>query len=135
MIEYWAVDCVGNEESPHNQITIDMDQTVPDVSLSYEVLGWSPMEGWEFQFTAIANDAMSDMNRVEFYFNNEIQETVTGTGPEYVWTLFYYPLPGDAIFRATAFDNAGLFDSDEVINPETSSRPHSHQSQEVPRQQ
>jgi hypothetical protein len=134
-IEYWAVDCVGNAENPTNKVYIDMDQTPPDVSLSYEVLGWSPMEGWEFQFTAIANDAMSSMNRVEFFFNNEIQETVTGEGPEYVWTLFYFPLPGNAIFRATAYDDAGLFESDEVINPETSSHPQSQQSQEVPRQQ
>jgi hypothetical protein len=132
-IEYWAVDCVGNVENPTNKVYLDMDQTVPDISLSYELLGWTPREGWEFQFTAIANDTMSGISCVEFYFNNEIQET--SYGPEYVWRLFYFPLPGYAIFRATAFDNAGLFDSDEVINPDTSSRPHSHQSQKLPRQQ
>lgn len=135
LVEYWAVDYVGNVEATKNSFTIDMDQTVPEISLSYEVLGWTPMEGWEFQFTAIATDDMSGMDRVEFYFNNELQETVSGSGPEYVWTLFYYPLPGTAIFRATAFDIAGLFDSDEVINPETSSLPQPYSQQTAPQVQ
>ena len=136
-VEYWAVDWVGNVEATKNAFTIDIDQTVPDVDLIYEVLGWTPLEGWEFQFTATASDAMSGMNRVEFYFNNQLQETVNGTGPDYVWTLFYFPLPGKAIFTAVAYDNAGLFNSDDIINPEASSysTPQTQQSLEVPRTQ
>jgi len=38
-IEYYAIDRVGNEESPHNTFTIDMDQTPPNVFLEYEYSG------------------------------------------------------------------------------------------------
>ncbi len=119
LVDFWAIDCVGNVGSG-GSFTIDIDHTVPEVSLSYEVLGWSPMEGWEFAFTAVATDAMSGMDRVEFYLNNELQETIYGSGPEYQWTLRYNPLPY-AIFRATAYDKAGVYDSDEIIDPKTSS--------------
>ncbi len=139
LVEYWAIDWVGNVEPTKNSFTIDIDQTVPDIALKYEVLGWVPLEGWEFQFTATATDAMSGMDRVEFYFNNELQETVSGSGPEYVFTVYYIPLPGTAVFRSTAIDIAGLSHYDEIINPVTSSHPQSHpqsqQSQEVPRGQ
>jgi len=136
LIEYWAVDWVGNVESPKNSFTIDIDQTVPDVSLTYEIVGGNMYQGWDFEFTAEAYDEMSDMNRVEFYFNNELQYTEEGTGPQYIWTLRYWPIP-KAIFRATAFDNAGLFNSDEIIDPTTQSHsaPQPQQSQEQPQQQ
>jgi hypothetical protein len=138
-VEYWAVDYVGNEESSKNTFSVDIDQTVPEVSLSYEVSSGNPIQGWEFTFTALATDVMSDMNRVEFYLNDVLQENVTGTGPDYSWSLMYWPLP-QAIFRATAFDNAGLFFSDEIENPKTSSHstpsvPQSQQTQEIPREQ
>ncbi len=136
-IQYWAVDWVGNVEPTKNTITIDIDQTVPEVDLIYEVLGWTPLEGWEFQFTATATDAMSGMESVEFYFNNELQSTVDGPGPTYVFTVFYIPLPGNAIFRSRAYDIAGLFSDDEIINPETSSHstPQTQISQDLPHQQ
>ena len=33
---------------------------------------------------------MSGMYRIEWYYNNELLETVYGSGPEYVWTLRYW---------------------------------------------
>jgi hypothetical protein len=137
LVEYWAVDCVGNVETPKNSFTIDMDQTVPDISLTYEVVGGNMYQGWDFEFTATATDDMSGMVRVEFFFNNELQEVVEGPGPEYVWTFRYWPIP-KAIIRATGFDEAGLFASDEIEDPQTTqshSTPQSQQSQELPKQQ
>jgi hypothetical protein len=136
LVEYWAVDWVGNAESPVNSFTIDIDQTIPEIQLTYEIIGGNPYQGWDFEFTATATDAMSGMERCEFYFNNELQETVTGSGPEYVWTLRYWPIP-KAIFRATGYDFAGLFNSDEIIDPTTQSHssPQSQESQELPHQQ
>ncbi len=119
LVEYWAIDWVGNVETPKKSFTIDIDKTVPEVDLAYEV-GGNKLQGWKFTFTAIATDVMSGMDRVEFYLNNELQETVTGPGPEYKWTIKYNPLP-KAIFKATAYDKAGLFNSDEIIDPRTSS--------------
>jgi hypothetical protein len=120
IVEFWAVDCVGNI-SPKYHIIFNMDQTVPDVVFSYELLGWTPRNGWLFEFTAIAVDAMSGMDRVEFFLNNELQEIIEDPGPEYIWTLYYTPIPGNAVFRATAYDKAGLFESDEIKNPKTNS--------------
>jgi hypothetical protein len=136
LVEYWAVDWVGNVESPKNSFTIDIDQTIPEIGLTYEIVGGNAYQGWDFEFTANAVDAMSGMVRVEFYFNNELQETVDGPGPDYVWTLRYWPIPR-AIFRATGFDEAGLFNSDEIEDPETQSHtvPTPQQSQEQPHQQ
>ena len=136
LVEYWAVDWVGNVESPKNSFTINMDQTIPEIALKYEIVGGNPYQGWDFEFTATATDAMSGMERCEFYFNNELQETVPGSGPEYVWTLRYWPIP-KAIFRATGYDFAGLLNSDEIIDPTTQahSSPQSQESQELPHQQ
>ena len=49
---------------------------------------------------------MSDMNRVEFYRNDVLQHTEPGPGPEYSWSLIYWPYPSD-YFSAKAYDNAG----------------------------
>ncbi|KYK25231.1 hypothetical protein AYK24_10445 [Thermoplasmatales archaeon SG8-52-4] len=115
LVEFWAVDCAGNVESPKS-FTISIDQTVPEISLTYQIVGGNKWQGWDFEFTATATDAMSGMDRVEFYLNNQIQTTIEGLGPEYVWTIKYNPLPR-AIFRGTGYDKAGLFNSDEIIDP------------------
>ena len=115
-VEYCAVDCAGNVESPKNTFTIDIDQTVPEISLTYDIVGGNKWQGWDFEFTATATDAMSGMDRVEFYLNNLIQETIEGSGPEFVWTIKYNPLPR-AIFKTIAYDQAGLSDYDEIIDP------------------
>ena len=116
LIEYFSVDFAGNQEETKSFCCINIDQIPPDVNMTYEVLGCRPLEGWEIQFTAtvVDNCSCSDIDRVEFYFNNELQETVTGSGPEYVWTLFFWPVPGKNIFRVTAWDQACNYASKEV---------------------
>ena len=116
LIEYWAVDNVGNVETAHS-FTIDMDQTSPGIDLTHEVTGGNAWQGWELTFTAVATDDTSGMDRVEFYLNDVLQETVTGTGPEYTWVIQYYPLP-QVTFKATAYDVAGNSASDQIVNPE-----------------
>ena len=94
-----------------------------DISISVKICG-NPITGWKFTFTATATDDMSDMNRVEFLFNNVVQETIYGIGPTYVWAIKYWPVPR-ASFRAKAYDNAGLFNSDELERPYVKSHSHS----------
>jgi hypothetical protein len=115
-VEYWAIDNVGNAESPSNTFTVDMDQTAPGVDLSYEVIGGSPSEGWDIVFTATATDDTSGMERVDFLFNNVLQVSVPGPGPTYQWTIEYYPLP-HVFFKAEAYDIAGNMDYDELEDP------------------
>jgi hypothetical protein len=82
-VEYWAIDYAGNEEIPHNVFWIDMDQTEPVIDLTYEVIEGNPVEGYLLRFTATATDLTSGMERVEFYHNDELQDTVYGVGPTY----------------------------------------------------
>jgi len=122
VVEYWAIDKVGNEES-HHTFTVDMDQTTPTISMTYEAVG-NPTTGYTFTFTATAIDDPSGMERVEFYFNNVLQETVTGGGPTYQWIIEYNPIP-NAVVKATAYDIAGNSASDEIENPDP--RPHNNE--------
>ena len=135
LIEYWAVDNVGNVEVPTHTFTVDIDQTVPNVKLEYEITGGSSMTGWDFLFTATATDDMSGMDYVEFDLNDVLQETVTGPGPTYTWTMKYYG--GLKIeIKAEAFDKAGLHIFDTVIpehiNAHSTPREPQQQSTELP---
>ena len=135
-VEYYAVDKVGNEEEPHHTFTVDMDQTACDIDFTYEVTGGSPSEGWEITFTAVATDDTSGMDRVEFYLNGLLQETVTGPGPIYEWIILYHILP-NVIFTAEGYDIAGNMAYDEIENPdfiennEQQSQQQSHQKKTV----
>ena len=95
-IEFYSIDNAGNQES-HKHATIDMDQTVPDIVLEYEITGGDPIQGWDILFTATATDDMSGMDRVEFFLNDELQDTVYG-GPSYQWE-FHFPGLSDSKFR------------------------------------
>lgn len=90
-VEYWAIDNAGNEESKNN-FTIDIDQTKPILDLTYEILGGNQFDGWDLQFTADAEDETSGMDRVEFYKDDELQDTIIGPGPEYSWEFHWDPI-------------------------------------------
>jgi hypothetical protein len=116
LVEYWAIDNVGNEETPHNTFTIDMDQTNPTVELDYEVTGGNQIKGWDLLFTATATDKTSGMSRVEFFFNGLYQETVVGPGPTYEWGFTYHG-GLNLIIRADGYDIAGNMESDDIRDP------------------
>ena len=106
LVEYWAIDNAGNVETPKNSFTIDIDQMPPDVSLTYEVIGGNPWQGWEFEFTLIATDEMSGICKVEIYYNDELQYTFEDPGPEYAWTFRLGELP-ESILKVIVYDCAG----------------------------
>jgi hypothetical protein len=93
-----------------------MDQKDPDINLEYEVIGDNTKQGWDFVFTATANDATSGMSHVEFFLNDLLQDTIYGPGPTYEWGFTYN---GDLniVVKATGYDMAGNFASDEIDNP------------------
>ena len=139
ILEWYAIDHLGNQSEIDGPFDFKVDKTPPKISLSYEVSSGNPIQGWEFTFSATATDDMSGMDRVEFFLNDLHQETVVDAGPEYSWSLMYWPLP-HAIFKSTAFDKAGLSSFDEIEDPKTSSHstpavPESQNTQEVPREQ
>ena len=84
LIEFYSIDNAGNQEEVKSDV-IDVDRTKPWISLTYEVLGGNVFEGWFLCFTVVANDSTSDVNKVEFYNNKELQVTINGSKPIYQW--------------------------------------------------
>jgi hypothetical protein len=118
ILEWYAVDFEQNQSEIDGPFSFKIDKTKPEIELTYEVVGGNQWIGWIFRFTAIAVDSMIGMDRVEFYMNNVLQETVDSSGPVYTWNLLYFPLP-HVYFYAIAFDKAGnsaRFDIEEPSN-------------------
>ena len=133
-VKVWAIDNVGNVGAKQTK-TIDMDQKAPLMSFVYEQTGGSAVIGADILCTCNATDpeAMSDMNRVEFYLNDVLQDTVAGAGPTYQWTFKYHGVLNIHV-TAIAFDNAG--NSDELVIDEfeiVDMTPRTHTSNNTPR--
>ena len=118
LVEYWAIDNAGNVET-RNEFEIKIDQNEPECRVIMDKVGGNPYTGWIYLLTTTATDEASGMERVEFYINSEVQETVYGPGPEYTWQFRFWPIPR-MIFWVKAYDNAGLIGSDAVYFSRTS---------------
>jgi hypothetical protein len=110
LVEYWAIDGVGNEEIPHHTFTVAIDQTDPSCTLSHTE--YETGSGWAVDFEAIAADVTSGMNRVEFKRGSELLDTVTA--PPYEYTHTWESGDGSATFYAYAYDQAGNSASDSA---------------------
>ena len=139
LMEYYSVDNANNQE-PINQISFDMDQTKPYIYLkqtinikpfSYNLTKFDITTVWTIIQNATATDEMSGMERVEFYLNERLQETVYGPGPYYVWS-FKYPVGLNMRLPAYAYDNAGNWAWDEIIEPGLINFQQSKQSIKLP---
>jgi len=114
-ITYYAVDKAGNVEQPSEVVRFKSDRTKPRISMdwTWESIGWMK---YIIIVTATCTDAMSGIDRVEFYFNGVLEKTLTGNGPEYVWSYEYAPLPQVTI-KGIAYDKAGNSDFAIPNNP------------------
>jgi hypothetical protein len=108
-LNWFAVDYDGNHSEVDGPFEFDLDKTkplVPEV-IKYEAF---QVDGkWYVTFSVTCIDWTSGMDRVEWSLNDELQYTVTGSGPIYTWTIEWqnwsYPT-----FKATAYDKAGNSD-------------------------
>ena len=91
LIEFYSVDNNATAEDVKSA-TIDIDKTAPYLDITWEIIGGNPIDGWYLVFTVNVTDNYSSMDRVEFYLNNELQETVSGPGPTYTWGLLLHSL-------------------------------------------
>ena len=80
IIEYYSVDNAGNEEEVKSA-GLYIDQKRPYVSIGINE------SGDDIFINATAEDQhfLSGMNRVEFYYKDDLQATVYGPGPVYRW--------------------------------------------------
>jgi hypothetical protein len=112
-IEYYSVDMVGNEEA-HNDFTIDMDQTKPDM----EQVQWEAVKVggvWSVEFTCNVTDATSGMNRVVMYINEGVHEVnTTPAGPIYKFVIMWSTAFETVTFKFEHYDDAGNMEFDEI---------------------
>jgi hypothetical protein len=83
-VKYYSVDNAGNKEQTKN-VTFALDQTKPVIdAFEYDVTSYF-FCGWFITWYLTAHDDTSGLNRAEFFINEELQITITGQGPIYVW--------------------------------------------------
>jgi len=88
LLEYFSIDTAGNIE-PVKNATVDIDRTKPVIALTYT---WEKVgNNYLIILNATCSDAMSGMDRVEFYINDVLRKTIIGPGPEYIWSYYYPP--------------------------------------------
>jgi len=71
---------------PSTGIIVSFDDTTPP-EIKLEWVFYQKDGKWYHKFTATCFDSESGMNRVEFYLNNILQETIVGPGPMYEWVI------------------------------------------------
>jgi hypothetical protein len=117
-IVYFSIDNAGNIEFPKLSY-LKIDQTPPEIEFTYVWSGKKP----PYTFTYIINaiDTTSGIIRVDLYLNAELQYTFFEPGPYIyiIWEIQWVPVP-KSIFRAIAYNFAGLSTYDDIIDPKLS---------------
>ncbi len=88
LIEYYAIDNVGNEEDIKS-FSIDMDQTVPNIDYVKGLVFWKDGT-YYIRCTCWGEDETSGMDRVEMYIEDWHFETINESGPIYNFTFEYF---------------------------------------------
>jgi hypothetical protein len=115
-LEWFAIDSEGNQSDVDGPFLFNIDQTPPEIELSYEGFGVNHWwQAYDILITAHVTDEMSGMERVEFYLNDVLQKTVTGSGPVYQWQFKYHGVLNIYV-TAKAFDKAGNSDFRYTFN-------------------
>jgi hypothetical protein len=129
-VYYKGVDNVGNTESEKN-VKFNIDKTKPTFTMESS---WHRDGGFKYIVTIFANctDAMSGMDKVEFYYNDVLQETVykTGVGVTVVFTWNYSYAPNlNVTIKTIAYDKAGNNDFKTLNNISSYNQQSQQQSQ------
>ena len=92
IIEFYSVDNLGNVEDVKND-TLDIDKTPPEMIVNISKIKDEWHKWWvivNVTFTDNLSGVVYDsMDRIEFYLNDVLQDTVTGPGPDYTWKFLY----------------------------------------------
>jgi hypothetical protein len=100
----YAVDNVGHE-GVHHTFEVAIDATDPNIDLVFNK--YTDEAGTNFvEFTALAGDDTSGMNRVEFTIDGVLKYTEPGAGP-YTFTVDWTGYDQNTQVCAIAYDDAG----------------------------
>ena len=100
-LEYYSVDNCGNEEAVKS-IYLKIDTEPPVITFRKSSVPPPPL--FCYKYTAVVYDNCSGVEGVEFYFDDILQETITGSGPIFEWIKCGL---GNHTIYAIAYDNAG----------------------------
>jgi len=100
LVEYWAVDNAGNEET-HFTFEIAIDSVKPTVDLIFEKIEDGTLQ---VKFTAIASDATSGITQVEFFRDTTLLTTITSA--PFTYTITWEDAFKTSTFKAVATDGA-----------------------------
>lgn len=108
LIEFYAVDFAGNKEETKS-FSIDIDQQPPEIEYDVEVVVLGLIfKIYKITISTLYWDNCSDIDRIEFYLNGVLQYTQPGHGPDYEWTLKYWPHQ-KFYFKIRIYDQAGHY--------------------------
>ncbi|KAA0002389.1 MAG: hypothetical protein FE044_03085 [Thermoplasmata archaeon] len=122
---YYSVDNAGNEEDEKTK-TIKVDKAMPTATIIKPREGYLYIEDREIMSTVFGNTIIigkitivvdasnheSGVNRVEFYIDNVLQNTIMEE--PYTWEWNYLSI-GTHLIKVVAYDNAGNYASDEMV--------------------
>jgi hypothetical protein len=121
VVEYWAIDWVGNVESK-NSFIIDMDQTlavIDDDGVHWEAFQDGMFGDWYVRFWTNATDATSGMDRVEMYINEGLHEiNASPDGARYDFVIMWSTAFETVTFKWEHYDRAGWHTDDEILGNE-----------------
>lgn len=102
VFEYkWKEDPLGEIHFPPVPESLRIDKTPPTINLEKKIQGIRK----KIVFTAQVNDETSEINRVEFYLDDEPIATITES--PYTYTYNYKDDPRRHEIKAIVYDNAG----------------------------
>jgi hypothetical protein len=121
LIEYYSIDFAGNKEKTKT-ITIDIDKTAPELIVEWEVKkeSWSK---WIVTFFINTTDDTSYVERLEYYINNELLETIFYPNSTIIFGI-YIPIDKSFRFKFIAFNIAGKYITVEVDSSEIKNLAH-----------
>jgi hypothetical protein len=127
LIEYWAVDNVGNVGDPFT-FEVAIDKSKPSVDFIFEKIEDGTLQ---VEFTAYATDTVSGIAKVEFYIDSSLELTVTT--PPYKWLITWDAAYKTKTFKAIAYDLAGNSAYETIAGSDIPGpRVHSSQSTNLP---
>ena len=88
LVEFYSVDNAGNEEEAKPS-ELNIDQTKPEIA----PYCWEAFEDggiWYVSCEPECSDAMSGINRVEYYVNDELKSTVDTEPYYWIWEYSYF---------------------------------------------
>jgi len=115
LIEYYSIDELGNTEDIKSK-TIDIDKTPPEISLKKKLY----MENgtWYEKIILRSKDEVSGIDRLNFYINGVLQETIDNPLPEIVFT-FKLSLIKNLVLKFEFFNGAGISSYELLKRPVT----------------